>query len=184
VEERAEKDIEELQRKPSLASHHFPFLFIDDEKLRVVVATTLCVEYRHQSQAQFQVLMEQVKKQEDEIEAITAGIGPVLDNIGLPQPEGAWLPEDGPYQSMINHYRDVWSNFRKFARCVAHGDVIHALAQLRSHYPTVDLQRVATGYAQGTDAQKITKLEEEVEEPAKRLAKDVELFGNGEGSAP
>jgi hypothetical protein len=28
----------------------------------------------------------------------------------------------------------------------------------------------------------ITKLEEEVEEPVTRLAKDVELFGNGEGS--
>jgi hypothetical protein len=66
---------------------------------------------------------------------------------------------------------------------VAHGVIIHALMQLRSHYPTVDLQRVATGYAQGTDAQKITKLEKEVEDPAKRLAEDVELFGNGEGSA-
>jgi hypothetical protein len=38
-------------------------------------------------------------------------------------------------------------------------------------------------YAQGTDAQKIMKLEEEVEEPAKRLDEDVELFGNGKGSA-
>jgi hypothetical protein len=66
---------------------------------------------------------------------------------------------------------------------MAHGAIIHALVQLCSHYLTVDLQRVAIGYAQGTDAQKITKLEEVAEEPAKRLAKDVELFGNGEGSA-
>jgi hypothetical protein len=38
--------------------------------------------------------MEQVKKREDEIEAIAAGIGPVLDNISLPQPEGPRLPGD------------------------------------------------------------------------------------------
>jgi hypothetical protein len=93
-----------------------------------------------------------VKKWEDEIEAIAAGIGPVLDNIGLPQPEGARLHEDDPYQSMIDRCRDAWSNFREFARSVAHGAMIHALAQLRSHYPMVDMQQVATGYAQGTDA--------------------------------
>jgi hypothetical protein len=66
---------------------------------------------------------------------------------------------------------------------VAHGAIIHALTQLCSHYLTVDLQRIATGYAQGTDAQKIRRLEEEAGEPAKRFAKDVKLFGNGEGSA-
>jgi hypothetical protein len=31
--------------------------------------------------------MEQVKKREDQIEAIVAGIGPMLDNIGLPEPK-------------------------------------------------------------------------------------------------
>jgi hypothetical protein len=65
--------------------------------------------------------MEQVKKWEDKIEAIAVGIGPVLDNIGLPQPEGARLPGDGPYRSMIDHCRDVWSNFREFARSMAIG---------------------------------------------------------------
>jgi hypothetical protein len=124
-----------------------------------------------------------VKKWEDQIEVIAVGIGPVLDNIGLPQPEGARLPGDGPYRSIIDRCRDAWSDFREFARSVAHGAIIHALAQLCSYYPTVELQRVATGYARGTDARKITKLEEEAKEPAKRLAEDVELFGNGEGSA-
>ena len=42
---------------------------------------------------------------------------------------------------------------------------------------------MATGYAQGTNADKITKLEDDVEEPAKRLAEDVKLFGEGESSA-
>jgi len=42
---------------------------------------------------------------------------------------------------------------------------------------------VATGYAQGTNADKITMLENDIEELAKRLAKDVELFGEWESSA-
>ena len=43
---------------------------------------------------------------------------------------------------------------------------------------------MVTGYARGTDADKIARLEDEVEEPAKRLAEDVELFGEGGSSAP
>lgn len=39
-----------------------------------------------------------------------------------------------------------------------------------------------TENVRGTNADKITKLEEETEEPAKRLAEDVELFGSGQGS--
>jgi hypothetical protein len=86
--------------------------------------------------------MEQVKKREDEIEAIIIGIGPMLDNIGLPQPEGARLPRRGPYRSIIDRCRDAWLDFREFSRNVSHRAVIHALAQLHSHYSTVDLQRV------------------------------------------
>ena len=42
---------------------------------------------------------------------------------------------------------------------------------------------MSTGYAQGMNANKITKLEDDVEEPAKRLAKDVKLFGEWKSSA-
>ena len=43
---------------------------------------------------------------------------------------------------------------------------------------------MVTRYTQGTDAEKITRLEDDVEEPMKRLAEDVELFGEGGSSAP
>ena len=43
---------------------------------------------------------------------------------------------------------------------------------------------MAIGYAQGTNAEKIARLEDEAEEPAKRLAEDVELFVEGESCAP
>ena len=42
---------------------------------------------------------------------------------------------------------------------------------------------MAIGYAQGMNADKIAKLEDDIEEPAKKLAKDVKLFGEGESSA-
>ena len=47
----------------------------------------------------------------------------------------------------------------------------------------MNLQRVVTEYAQGMNADKITKLEDNIEEPAKRLVEDVELFGEEESSA-
>ena len=57
----------------------------------------------------------------------------------------------------------AWVDFKEFAHSATHGSVVHALAQLRSHYPSVDLRRVASGYAQGTEMEKITRLEDDVE---------------------
>ena len=54
---------------------------------------------------------------------------------------------------------------------------------LRSHYPSVDLERVVTGYAWRMDVAKITKLEDEAKEPGKKLASDVHLFGEVGSSA-
>ena len=41
----------------------------------------------------------------------------------------------------------AWIDFKEFVHSATHGAVVHALAQLKSHYPSVDLQRVAIGYA-------------------------------------
>lgn len=41
-----------------------------------------------------------------------------------------------------------------------------------------------TGYARGTSAAKIVKLEDEVEEAAVRLAGSIYLFGKGGNNAP
>jgi len=41
---------------------------------------------------------------------------------------------------------------------------------------------VVTDYAQGIDVMKIARLEDEAEEPAKRLAGDVDLFSEGGSS--
>ena len=94
------------------------------------------------------------------------------------------MPDNGPYRSVVDRYRIAWMDFKEFMHSMAHGATVHALTQLRSHYPSMDLQRVATGYAQGTNAEKIARLEDNAKEPAKRLAKDVKLFVDGENSAP
>ena len=43
---------------------------------------------------------------------------------------------------------------------------------------------MVTGYAQGMDAEKIARLEDNEKEPVKRLAEDVKLFGEGGSGAP
>ena len=57
----------------------------------------------------------------------------------------------------------------------------HALAVVRSHYPAIDLQAIGARFARGTGAVKPQQLEDEVEDAAKRLAGDVNLFGEAEG---
>ena len=94
---------------------------------------------------------------------MTAEIQLVLDCVSLEPPEGARVPGDGPYRSVVDRCQTAWADFKEFARSAAHGAVVHALAQLRSHYPSVDLRRVASGYAQGTEMEKITRLEDDVE---------------------
>ena len=70
----------------------------------------------------------------------------MLDCVGLEQPEGGCLLDDGPYRSGVDHCQTTWMDFEEFARSMAHGAIIYALTQLRSHYPLVDLQRVVTRY--------------------------------------
>ena len=91
--------------------------------------------------------MEQVKACDENLEAMDTGIQPVQDYVGLEQPEGARLPGDEPYQSVMDHCRIAWVDFKEFTCNTTHGAMVHALAQLWSHYPLVDLQRVASGYA-------------------------------------
>ena len=55
--------------------------------------------------------------------------------------------------------------------------MINALAVVRSHYPAIDLQAIGAGFPRGTGATKQQQLEDEVEDAAKKLVDDVDLFG-------
>jgi len=63
--------------------------------------------------------------------------------------------------------------------------VTHALAVVQSHYPAINLQAIGAGFARGTGTTEHQQLEDEVEDTTKKLAGDVDLFGemDGDGEA-
>ena len=56
---------------------------------------------------------------------------------------------------------------------------------VRSHYPAINFQAIGAGFSRGTSATKQEQLKDEVEDAVKRLANDVDLFGEvgGDGQA-
>ena len=129
---------------------------------------------------QFKVFEDQVKAQEDELVAVIAGIKPVLDCVSFEPPEGTTrLPGDLPHRLILDRGQRAWTDFKEFTRSSAKGAVIHALAVLWSHYPSEKPEVIMTGYARGTNVVKITKLEDEAKEAVVKLARDVDLFGEG-----
>ena len=81
-----------------------------------------------------------MKIQDEDIETMKARIKPMLDCIGFEPFEGReLLPGDPRPQSILDRCHMAWLDFKEFACSTAHGAVVHALAQLRSHYPIVDL---------------------------------------------
>ena len=59
--------------------------------------------------------------------------------------------------------------------------VTHALAVVRSHYPAIDLQVIGAGFVRGMGEAEHQQLEDEVEDVAKKLAGDINLFGETDG---
>jgi len=115
---------------------------------------------------------------------VVAGIKPVLDCVDLevaPQSDGRPPHPD----TIIDRCKVVWENFKSFNRDASVSTMTHALVVVRSHYPTIDLQAIGAGFTRGTGATKQQQLEDEVEDAAKKLAGNVDLFGevDGDGQA-
>ena len=79
----------------------------------------------------------------------------------------------------------MWENFKSFNWDAIITTVTHALAVVQSHYPTVDLQAIGAGFTGGADLTIHQQLEDEVEDAAKKLVGDIDLFGemDGDGKA-
>ena len=58
----------------------------------------------------------------------------------------------------------------------------HVLVVVRSHYPTIDPQSIRGGFAEGLSDVETQQLEDEVEDAAKMLAGDIDLFGETDGN--
>ena len=108
----------------------------------------------------------------------------MLDCVDMevaPQPDGRPPCPD----TIIDRCKAAWENFKSFNHDATITAVTHALAVVRSHYPVIDLQAIRVGFARGTGMMEQQQLEDEVEDAAKKLAGDVDLFGemDGDGEA-
>ena len=56
----------------------------------------------------------------------------------------------------------------------------HALAVVRSHYPSVDIQLIGGGFTDGLSDAQTQQLEDDIEDVAKILVGDIDLFGETE----
>ena len=59
--------------------------------------------------------------------------------------------------------------------------ITHALVVVWSHYLAIDLQAIGAGFTEGMGEVEHQQLEDEVEDAAKQLASDIDLFGETDG---
>ena len=104
----------------------------------------------------------------------------MLDCINLevaPQPDIRPLPPD----IVIDRCKAAWENFKCFNHDATITIITHALAVVWSHCLAIDLQVIGAEFARGIGAMEQQQLEDEVEDAAKKLASDVDLFGETDG---
>ena len=144
----------------------------------------MLADYRRRVKAQFDVLEQDAWTQRDKFDAIVVGIKPVLDYIKpevAPQPNGRPLCLD----IIIKRCKMVWESFKSFNRDAVVSATTPTLAVVWSHYPATDLQAIGGRFTEGLSEVETQQLEDEVEDTAKRLAGDIDLFGetSGDGEA-
>jgi len=130
--------------------------------------------------AQFNVLEQDARTQRNKFDAVVVGIKPVLDCI---EPETAPHPDGRPshLDIIIERCKTAWESFKDFNHDAVASIATHVLAMVRSHYPTADLQAIGGGYAEGLSDAETQQLEDDVEDVAKKLAGDIDLFGEIDG---
>jgi len=130
------------------------------------------------------VLEQDARTQRDKFDAVVAGVKPKLDCIDLeaaPQPGGR-----SPHLDIvIERCKTAWESFKNFNRDTVVTSITHALAVVRSHYQPVDLQVIGDGFTEGLSESETQQLEDEVEDAARKLVGDIDLFGetSGDGEA-
>jgi hypothetical protein len=89
--------------------------------------------------------------------AMEEGIKPVLDLIGMEHEEG---PTDQPArpEAIVKKCQSSWTWFKQYIRDAGEYVATHVLAVVRSHYPSMDLQRLEAGVSSNTDQVKAEQL--------------------------
>ena len=104
---------------------------------------------------------------------------PVLDCVDVepaPRPDGR---QQGP-DTIVQRCKAAWENFKNFNRDAVLTAATHALAVVRSHYSSIDIQSIGGGFADGLSDAQTQQLEDDVEDVAKMLISDIDLFGKTE----
>ena len=130
---------------------------------------------------QFDVLEQDARTQRDKFDVVVTGIKPVLDCI---EPEVAPQPDGRPPcpDIVIERCKTAWESFKGFNRDAIVTAATHALAMVQSHYLATDLQAIGGGFTKGLSEVETQQLEDEVEDIAKKLASDIDLFGEMDGN--
>jgi len=122
----------------------------------------------------------EAKIQRGKLDAMVAGVKPVLNCINM---DVAPQPDNRPPRTnaIIDRCKATWENLKSFNQDAAVSVMMHTLAVVWSHYPTINLRAIGAGFARGMGATKQEQLKDEVEDAVKRLAGDVDLFGEVDG---
>ena len=91
------------------------------------------------------MLVQEAKVQKDNFNTITAAIKPVLDCVDVepvPRPDSR---QQGP-DTIIQRCKAAWENFKNFNRDAVLTAATHALAVVRSHYPSINIQSIGGGF--------------------------------------
>ena len=138
-------------------------------------------DYHRRVKAQFDVLEQDAWTQRNKFDAVVSEIKLMLDCI---KPETAPQPNGRPPRPdiIIERCKMAWESFKSFNRDAVVTAATHALAVVRSHYPSTDLEAIGGGYTEGLSEAKTQRLEDEVEDVAKKLADNIDLFGETDGS--
>ena len=86
------------------------------------------------------------------------------------------------FDTIIQRCKAAWENFKSFNHDAVVSVATQAVAVVRSHYPAIDIQAIGGGFTEGLSKVETQQLEDEVEDAAKKLVGDIDLFGEMDGS--
>ena len=108
----------------------------------------MLADYHRKVKAQFDVLVQEARTQREKFDAVVTDVKPVLNCVDLVvahQPDGRRQHSD----AIIQRCKAAWENFKSFNHDAIVSATTHALTVVRSHYPTIDLQSIRGGFAEG-----------------------------------
>lgn len=125
---------------------------------------------------QFDEFARQVQWYQDKAQQMEEGVTPLLNIIEMDNTSSAsnrGLPNP---MIIVERCRNSLGNFKGFVEEARHYVASHVLGVVRSHYPTVDLNRFAAGVAAGTSEERAGELRDESREVAEAIVGDIHLY--------